>query len=71
MRSFAISLAVLALAQLPPPPHPDLGVSGWGHYVNEAAGNPVGGREQGGADTGDESARFEVTYSLYSGWPRT
>jgi porin len=31
----------------------DDGIITRGHYVNEAAGNPVGGREQGGADTGE------------------
>jgi porin len=38
-----------------------------GHYVNEAAGNPVGGREQGGADTGEVMLGADVD-SKRLGW---
>jgi porin len=38
-----------------------------GHYVNEASGNPVGGREQGGADTGEVMLGADVD-SKVLGW---
>jgi porin len=38
-----------------------------GHYVNEASGNAVGGREQGGADTGEVMLGADVD-SKVLGW---
>ena len=38
-----------------------------GHYVNEAAGNPVGGKEQGGADTGEVMLGADVDSKVF-GW---
>jgi porin len=45
----------------------DAGIIIRGHYVNEAAGNPAGGREQGGADTGEIMLGADIDSKLL-GW---
>ncbi len=43
------------------------GIKFRGHYVNETSGNPVGGREQGGASTGELMVGADVDSKLL-GW---